>query len=274
MALEETSYPPVGRVLLEIAYDGTAYSGWQIQPHRPSVQGVLQRVLTKLYDGQSIHLIGSSRTDAGVHALGFAASFLLPPRPVIPPAYLRRALNRLLPPDIRIAATREVPLEFHTRYDALGKAYAYILNLGAESPFTGRYSYHPIYRIEPERLAVAAQRLVGTHDYSSFVVERSKIDNAVRTIYSIEVRNFGSYCALVYTGNGFLYKMIRCLTGTLIFAGAGLLSADQVEAILAAKDRAQAKDTAPAHGLYLCKVFFDQAELERGYHLEALPFSQ
>ncbi len=272
--LESTPYEPVGRLLLEIAYDGTNYSGWQIQPHCPSVQEKVQNTLTKLYNRQPIHLIGSSRTDAGVHALGFAASFLLPPRPVIAPEQLRQALNRLLPPDIRIRTVREVPMSFHTRYDALGKAYSYVLNLGEETPFSTRYSYAPGRKIDPARLAEAARRLTGTHDYSSFVVERNKIEDAVRTIYSIEVKEFGRYCLVTYTGNGFLYKMIRCLTGTLLFAGDGRLSADAVERILQAKDRTVARDTAPPHGLFLMKVFFDSAELQQGFRPTALPFAE
>ena len=136
MNLEETSYAPRGRFFMEIAYDGSEYSGWQIQPHSPSVQEVLQKELGKLYDGQSIHLIGSSRTEAGVHAQRFAASFLYPERPDIPLERLFKALNRRLPPAIRIRSLKEVPLEFHSRYDALGKAYTYVLNLGDETPFS------------------------------------------------------------------------------------------------------------------------------------------
>lgn len=271
MSIEETSYTPRGRFFMEIAYDGSEYSGWQIQPHSPSVQEVLQNELGKLYDGQSIHLIGSSRTDAGVHAQRFAASFLYPERPDIPQERLFKALNRRLPPAIRIRSLKEVPLEFHSRYDALGKAYTYVLNLGDETPFSCRYSWRSIHELDPDRIADAAERLVGTHDYSSFVVERSMIDEAVRTIYRIDVRTIGGFCCVTFVGNGFLYKMIRCLMGTLEAAGYGKLSPDDVSGILEARDRTCAPETAPAKGLFLMKVFYDRQELEN-YLPEGVPF--
>ena len=273
MSMEETSYPVLHRYLLEIAYDGTDYSGWQIQPHCVAVQEVLQRILTHMYMDQNIHLIGCSRTDAGVHALGFAASFLSPVRPDIAPDKLLKAVNRQLPGAIKVRSIREVPLEFHSRYDALGKAYTYVLNLGDSSPFADRYSWRPLFRLSPELIRLAAERLVGEHDFSSFVVERSKIPDAVRTIYRIEVQEFGQYCTVTFVGNGFLYKMIRCLMGTLMFAGAGKLSPDAVTRILECRDRSSAPDTAPPQGLFLMKVFYDQAELQ-SYHLETLPFLQ
>ena len=271
MNLEETSYTPVGRFFMEIAYDGSEYSGWQIQPHSPSVQEELQKELSKLYADQSIHLIGSSRTDAGVHALRFAASFLRPERPEITEERLFKALNRRLPPAIRIQSLKSVPMEFHSRYDALGKAYTYVLNLGDETPFSCRYSWKSIHRLDTTKIAAAAARLTGTHDYSSFVVERSMIDEAVRTIYRIDARTIGQFCCITFVGNGFLYKMIRCMMGTLEAAGAGKLSPDDVTAILEAKNRVCAPETAPAKGLFLMKVFYDQKELE-DYQPEGVPF--
>ena len=271
MNLEETSYTPVGRFFMEIAYDGSEYSGWQIQPHSPSVQQIIQEELTKLYDKQHIHLIGSSRTDAGVHAQRFAASFLYPERPAIPLEQLFKALNRRLPPSIRIRSLKPVPLEFHSRYDALGKAYTYVLNLGDETPFSCRYSWKSIHKLDVGMIAAAAERLTGTHDYSSFVVERSMIDEAVRTIYRIDVRVIEKFCCVTFVGNGFLYKMIRCLMGALEAAGAGKLSPDDVTQILEAKDRTCAPETAPAKGLFLMKVFYDQSELEN-YAPEGVPF--
>ena len=133
MSIEETSYVPAERYFMEIAYDGANYSGWQIQPHCIAVQQIIQERLTKLFNNLPIHLIGCSRTDSGVHAQGFAATFLTPERPAIPPEKVQKALNRLLPPDIRIRSIKRVPLEFHARYDTFGKAYTYILNLGEET---------------------------------------------------------------------------------------------------------------------------------------------
>ncbi len=271
--IENTDYEPNSRYLLEICFDGSGYSGWQIQPHSLAVQEVIQKNLTRMYGGLPIHLIGSSRTDAGVHALGFAASYVTPFRPAIPAEKVRSALNRLMPSDIRIMRISEVPLAFHARYDAKGKAYTYVLNLGADSPFSARYSWRPRRRIDPEKIREGSKYLVGTHDYSSFVVERSKIDDAVRTIYRIEQKQFGDYLCITFVGNGFLYKMIRCLTGALEACGAGVITPEQIGRILEAKNRDAAPETAPPHGLFLNKVFYDESELH-AFELTEVPFFQ
>ncbi|MBQ9502042.1 MAG: tRNA pseudouridine(38-40) synthase TruA, partial [Lentisphaeria bacterium] len=161
--------------------------------------------------------------------------------------------------------------EFHARYDTAGKAYTYVLNLGPESPFTGRYSWKPIHVMDVDKIRAAAQRLTGKHDYSSFVVERANIDDAVRTIFRIDVQEFGQFCCLTFVGDGFLYKMIRCLMGTLEAAGSGKLSPDDVTEILEAKDRSRAPETAPPRGLFLMKVFYDPSERD-AYRLPGLPF--
>ena len=262
---------PAGRLLLEISFDGSEYAGWQIQPHCRTVQEVLQSILSKLFAGAPIHLTGSSRTDAGVHALGFAASFTYPHRPIIPMEKLKQALNRLLPGAIRVRKITAVPLEFHARFDAVGKAYTYVLNRGEETPFSGKYSWHLRQPIDLAAIAAAAGCLEGTHDFSSFVVERKKIDDAVRTIYAIELAEFGDFICLTFKGNGFLYKMIRCLTGTLEAVGAGRLTPDEVPRILAARNRLAAPDTAPAHGLFLMKVFYQQPALQE-FRLRQVPF--
>ena len=271
MGIEPTPFAPARRYLLEIAYDGGNYSGWQIQPHCLAVQQVIQEHLTKLYDRQPIHLIGSSRTDAGVHAQNFAASFLVPEQPAITMERLFKALNRRLPPDIRIHTIREVPLTFHARYDTCGKAYTYVMNFGADSPFVGRYAWHPWRPQNVELIRRAAAQLVGTHDFSSFVVERREIDDAVRTIYRIDVEEIGNFCCLTFVGNGFLYKMIRCLMGMIEAVSAGVLPPESVTQILEAKDRTKAPETAPPNGLFLMKVFYDEAELA-AFKLTGLPF--
>ncbi len=269
--LEETSYTPAGRFLLEISFDGSGYSGWQIQPHCVAVQEVMQKTLTRLYGGKSIHLIGASRTDAGVHALGFAASYLHPEFPRIPAEKVMDAMNRLMPNDIRIASVREVPLHFHTRYDALGKAYTYVLNLGPASPFSARYSWRPGRTVDPAKIREGAKHLVGTYDFSSFVVDRSMIEDAVRTIYRVDVEKYGQYLCLTFVGNGFLYKMIRCLVGTLEAVGAGKITPEAVAMIRDAKDRTRAPETAPPFGLFLDKVFFDE-KTRAEFHLDGVPF--
>ncbi len=271
MSMENTPFVPFKRYRVVIAYDGTDYSGWQIQKHSLAIQEKLQKTLTNLYDRQEIHLIGCSRTDRGVHAQGFVASFLVPERPDIPPDKLFKAVNHQMPPDIKLRSVAEAPLEFNARYDALGKAYTYILNNGAESPFLNRYSWRPIHHLDAEKIRAAAARLTGTHDYSSFVVERREIPDAVRTIYRIEVQEFGDLITVSFVGNGFLYKMIRCLIGTLEWAGAGKLTPEQVTAILEAKNRLAAPETAPPNGLFLMRVFYDEKSLAE-YHLTGLPF--
>jgi tRNA pseudouridine38-40 synthase len=269
--LESTCYKPLSRVLLEISYDGSEYGGWQIQPNRLAVQEDIQKKLTKLYGGQFIHLIGASRTDAGVHAIGFAASFLTPVRPVIPLDKLLTALNRQLPPQVRIRSVREVSLDFHTRYDAIGKAYTYVMNLGLETPFSGRYSMLADPRQDINAMREAAKHLIGTHDYSSFVAERKNIDDAVRTIYDIRIQDFGNFRCITFIGSGFLYKMVRNLVGTLYAAGNGTILPESAGKILEARDRTIAPDTAPAHGLFLMKVFFEPDD-PCSFQLEQVPF--
>ncbi len=270
--LEYTSYVPVKRFLLEISYNGSGFSGWQIQPNAPSVQQTMQELMTGLYNNQKIHLIGSSRTDAGVHALGFAASFLVPERPAIPANYLMRALNRMLPPEIAVRSIKEVPLPFHSRYDALGKAYTYVINRGGKSAFTAGKAWHPPFRMDVAKMKEAAAYLTGEHDFSSFVVERSEIDNAVRTIYRIEFDEFGDFLCITFVGNGFLYKMIRCLVGMLAGVASGKYTPADAGRILESCDRTQAPATAIPDGLYLMKVFYDEAELN-DFKLAGIPFA-
>lgn len=259
------------RFLMEISFDGRDFGGWQIQPNNPTVQELIQDTLIKLYAGQEIKLVGSSRTDAGVHAVGFAASFAAPVQPNIPPAKLQKALNGLLPDSIAIRTVKGVPMDFHVRFDTAGKAYTYVINLGDETPFSAHYSWRPYRKPDIEKMRKAAQCLIGTHDFSSFVVNRDDIDDAVRTIYDIDFQVFGQYLCISFTGNGFLYKMIRCLVGALEAAGAGKISAAELKKILESKDRRKAPKTAPPHGLFLMKVFYDEREMAE-FKLENVPF--
>ncbi len=245
--LEYTEYTPFERYLLEISFDGGCFAGWQIQPHCETVQEVMQKTLSRLYADYPIHVLGASRTDAGVHALGFAASFLVPERPYIPPEKLQGILNRLLPPSVRIRGVQKVGLDFHARYDAVGKAYTYIFNRGTETPFSNRYSWKCRYELNFDAMIESAQHLVGTHDFSSFVVERKMVDDAVRTIHEITRNDFGNYVCFTFKGTGFLYKMVRCLTGTLEAVGYGKIKVDDVRKILDLKRRDIAPETAPPH---------------------------
>ncbi len=262
----------VRRLLVEISYDGSEYSGWQLQPRSSTVQQVLQKTLTKLFAGHPITLQGSSRTDAGVHALGFSASFVTPPEPYISTDQLLNALNRLLPHAIRIHTIQPVPLEFNARYDAKGKAYTYVLNLGREeTPFTARYSWLMRQSLDIENMQTAAQFLIGTHDFSSFVVNRKNIPNAIRTIFRVDFNQFDQFLCITFVGNGFLYKMIRCLMGLLEAVGRGSLDPSETGRILAAKNRMMAPKTAPPHGLFLMKVFYNDITMKQ-FNLKQLPF--
>ncbi len=268
---EKLTYTPFKRFLLEICFDGSGYSGWQRQPNAVAVQEVIEGILSRLYAGKKISLVGSSRTDAGVHALGFAASFVTPPDPAIPMEKVKGALNKLLPHDIKIMTIREMPLEFHARFDTVGKAYTYVINLGPESPFSSRYCWRLKRKVNLDLISEACSILTGTHDFSSFVVERNKIEDAVRTIYSIDINQFGDYLCLTFVGNGFLYKMIRCLTGAIEACGASYITTAELKTILAKQDRTLAPGTAPACGLFLNKVFYEEDELHK-FKLERVPF--
>lgn len=259
------------RLLLEISFDGRNYGGWQIQPDNLTVQELIQDTLVKLYAGKKIKLVGSSRTDAGVHAIGFAASFIAPAKPCIPADKLKKALNGILPSSIAIRNITEVPMDFHVRFDTVGKAYTYVINLGDETPFSAHYSWRARWELDVEKMQEAAKHLTGTHDFSSFVVNREHIENAVRTIYDIDFQLFGSYLCITFIGNGFLYKMIRCLVGALEAVASGAISVATVKKILEAKDRSKAPQTCPPHGLFLMKVFYDEAEIKK-FKLKDVPF--
>ncbi|MDD5727738.1 MAG: tRNA pseudouridine(38-40) synthase TruA [Victivallales bacterium] len=259
------------RYLLEISFDGYAFGGWQIQPNAPSVQELVQETLSRLYAGRKIKLVGSSRTDAGVHAIGFAAAFEVPERPFIAPDRLKTALNSLLPDTVAVRTVKPVSADFHVRFDAVGKAYTYVINLGGKNPFSAHYSWQVRRRLDLGKMQEAARCFIGTHDFSSFVVKRDAIENAVRTIYDIDFQLFGSYLCITFVGNGFLYKMIRCLVGALEAVAAGALAPDDVRNILEAEDRSQAPPTCPPHGLFLMRVFYDDGEL-RQFKLTRVPF--
>ena len=259
------------RLLMEISFDGQNFGGWQIQPDNLTVQELIQNTLVKLYDNKPIKLVGSSRTDAGVHTIGFAASFIAPAKPSIPLDKLKIALNGLLKRPILIRNITEVPMDFHVRFGAVGKAYTYVINIGEESPFAADYSWLARGKPDIDKMKEAAKYLVGTHDFSSFVVNREDIDNAIRTIYDIDFHLFGSYLCITFVGNGFLYKMIRCLVGTLEAVSSGALSVPAVKKILEAKDRSKAPKTCPPHGLFLMKVFYDEAEIKQ-FKLKDVPF--
>ncbi len=248
---------------LLIAYDGTDFLGWQKQPQGPTIQGALEAALEKTIS-EKIHLTGSGRTDAGVHALGQVANFAcLNP---IPCANLGKAMNDVLPLSIRIRDVSEAPLTFHARYGAQAKTYIYrILQAPLALPFISRYVCHYPYPLDGPRMNQAARLFEGEHDFTSFAAtpdaeDESATGSAVRSIYSSRIIFRPRTSLLVYRvrGSGFLRYMVRNIVGTLIEVGRGRLQPNDMLRILEAQDRTAAGPTASAHGLCLMNVEYNK----------------
>lgn len=257
---------------LELCFDGTAYHGWQYQTNNITVQEILEDRLKRLFASESkISVQGSSRTDSGVHALGMCASFRAPASPYIPDWKVQKALNRILPDDIRIRSAELVDSSFNARHDALAKSYVYVINTGDLNPFVNRYCWHlhDLTKVDEMREAIAFLR--GTHDFSTFTVQNKLVDDPVRSILRAEVKCFGPLVCLYFLGDGFLYKMVRSMAGSLAFVGRGKLRPDDIRSMLESRDRLRCKDTAPARGLFLKKVFYRYGEWEQD-SLEEPPF--
>jgi len=239
-------------VRLDVQYDGTNYAGFQVQPDQPTVQGTLEEALRRLL-GEAVRIVGASRTDAGVHALGQVVSFTT--ENVIPAERIVPALNALLPPDVAVTAAAEVPAEFHPRYGAQRKEYRYrVLNRVLPSPFIGRYAWHVPLALDVDAMAEAAEVLVGEHDFAAFCAAGGSAQTTVRTLYEVSVSRDDEVIEIGVAGNGFLYMMVRNIVGTLVEVGLGRMPAERVAAILASRDRSQAGPTAPAQGLTLVGV--------------------
>ena len=248
-------------ILITIEYDGGAYSGWQIQPNVPTVQGEIQNALRRVL-GRDIKINGTSRTDAGVHALGQRASFVL--EPGIPTERIAFALNNALPKDIRILKAEEKDADFHARFSARGKKYIYRMKNRA-SAFDARYYYEVEAGLDMDAVHEAAKIIEGTHDFKCFeAAGADPKDSTVRTIWSLTMDETHSDAKqpdgyeLVVTGDGFLYNMVRIITGTLVDVGRGRLSAEDIYEMLEKKDRTLAGHTAPPEGLYLAEVFYGE----------------
>ena len=269
---------------LTLAYDGTDFQGWQVQPGLPTIQGELQAALGRV-TGESPLPQGSGRTDAGVHALAQVASFTL--RAPIPAENLQRALNRTLPPSIRISKASTVRSTFHARHSAVAKTYEYrIFREPICPPFLARYVYACPWQLDVDKLQACARIFEGEHDFRSFAAndpdlsERNSAadklaDDAsalkippgstIRTIHSSAWEQWQGEAGamLVYRvrGNGFLHHMVRNLVGTMLDVGRGHLALEQIPGILAARNRSAAGPTAPARGLFLHSVEYDEQAL-------------
>lgn len=244
------------RVKLVVAYDGTDYCGWQVQPNGITVEEVLNRALWELF-GEEIAVVGASRTDAGVHALGNVAVFDVDTR--MPAEKISYALNQRLPEDIVVQDSAEAAPDFHPRFAKSRKTYEYqIINRRFPLPTAARYSLFEYHPLDVARMDEAASFLVGEHDFTSFASVHSQTNTFVRTIYEASVCRDGDRITIRLTGNGFLYNMVRIIAGTLLRVGSGLTEPEEVKKILAARDREAAGPTAPAHGLTLVEIAYEK----------------
>lgn len=242
------------RIRITVAYDGTNYHGWQLQENGITIEEELNRCLSELL-GERIHVIGASRTDSGVHALGNIAVFDTENR--MPAEKVAYALNQRLPEDIRIQKSEEVPAQWHPRHCASIKTYEYrIYRAEFSMPVRRLYSYFFYRPIDVGRVREAADYLVGEHDFRSFCQTGAQVESTVRTLYAVQVEEQGAELVLRIRGNGFLYNMVRIIVGTLIEVGQGKREPQSMREVLAAKDRSAAGPTAPAHGLTLVKYEF------------------
>ena len=243
---------------LILSYDGSDFSGWQVQPDVATVQGTLASAIGRI-TGEKVLPQGSGRTDAGVHALAQAVTFVT--ESSVPTENFQKALNDLLPSSIRVLQVVEVPPEFHARHSARAKTYRYRIYRGAVCPpFLARYVWHHPYPLDESRLNDAAQLVVGEKDFTSFAAvdpERGREGESVtnvRTIFSSTWHRCGEELIYTVRGSGFLHHMVRNLVGTFILVGKGPIDVQSVTRILERRDRSAAGATAPASGLYLVEV--------------------
>jgi tRNA pseudouridine38-40 synthase len=244
---------------LVLEYDGAHYCGWQVQGDAPTIQGVLEQALAKIL-GERVRVHGAGRTDAKVHAVGQVASFRSAWQ--LPVEALQRALNSLLPRDVAIREVHDAPPDFHARFSALGKVYAYrILNRPVRSPVRLHYVWHVPQPLDLQAMAVATTSLQGTHDFASFQAAGSAVRTTERTLTELIVTQEGEEIVVRGTATGFLRHMMRNIVGTLVEVGRGARAPADVQRILAARDRRLAGVTAPPQGLYLLQVRYPPAAL-------------
>ncbi|MDE5824673.1 MAG: tRNA pseudouridine(38-40) synthase TruA [Lachnospiraceae bacterium] len=242
------------RIMLTVAYDGTNYHGWQLQPNVTTIESVLNETLSTLLK-EDIRVIGASRTDTGVHALGNIAVFDTQAR--MPADKFSYALNQRLPEDIRIQASREVAQDFHPRRQESRKTYEYkILNSAFPMPIYRLYSHFTYVPLDVVSMQRAADYLAGEHDFKSFCSVNTTAETTVRTIYDINVEKSRDLITIQVTGSGFLYNMVRIIAGSLMEVGRGNMAPEEMVEILKACDRTKAGPTAPASGLTLVKYEF------------------
>ncbi len=246
------------RIKLTVAYDGTDYCGWQIQKNGITVEEVLNRALSRL-TGEEITVVGASRTDAGVHARGNVAVFDTDTR--IPAERIVYAVNALLPEDVVVVRSEEVPAGWHPRKCVSVKTYEYrILNKEFPDPVRRRDTYFVSFSLDIERMRRAAEYLKGEHDFKSFCSAQTAVETTVRTIYDLDIKKEGEIITIRVRGNGFLYNMVRIIAGTLAGVGRGYFEPEDMERVLEAKDRTKAGVTAPPQGLILVGIEYEKPD--------------
>ncbi|HHV60281.1 MAG TPA: tRNA pseudouridine(38-40) synthase TruA [Clostridiaceae bacterium] len=246
------------RLLLE--YDGTNYHGWQSQKNALTIQDVLQKAVEEL-TGETCNIIGSGRTDAGVHALGQVANFVTNSK--IPPEKFSYAINNILPRDIVVKKSEAVDMDFHARFSAIGKKYMYrIRNSAHPSALWRNREYHVRAPLDISSMNHALQYFIGEHDFAAFHASGGSVESTVRKIYDAGIKKEGECVILEIHGNGFLYNMVRIIAGTLVEVGMGKRKATDIPDILESKKREKAGRTAPPHGLYLAEVFYNDQKME------------
>lgn len=237
-----------------VMYDGSSYSGWQrleAASSRLSVQKVLEETISLILN-EKIKVIGSGRTDCGVHSIGQTANFYTLSR--ISTWELKRQLNEILPDDIKVTSVEKIDLDFHSRFSAVSKTYEYFIDRrDRQSVFGRKYSYSCCERLDIEKMKAAASLLIGEHDFAGFATHSRDGKNTVRKIYELEILD-DDYLKIRITGNGFLYNMVRIIVGTLLEIGAGRMSVESIKEIIDSGDRSLAGPTAPYQGLFLMEV--------------------
>ncbi len=238
---------------LVVQYDGTDYAGYQIQPGLVTIQGELERALAQLA-ARPMRIVAAGRTDAGVHSEGQTISFQRG-KLTVPADRLPYALNALLPQDIRVISSAVMPTGFHARYDAVEKTYRYqIYEDSFPNVFWRRYAYWSKHSLDWEEISRCGQLFVGRHDFAAFAASGSSVQTTVRTMKEVRVDSSGPLKMVRFTADGFLYKMVRNLMGTLLEVGLGRLTVQDVEQIMASRDRGRAGATISPEGLFLERV--------------------
>lgn len=241
-------------IKLTIEYDGTKFGGWQKQPNKLNIQGEIEQAIYEI-TGEEVELNASGRTDSGVHSLGQVANFKTNSKIEI--EIIPLAINSKLKKSIVIKAAEEVPENFHARYNCKGKKYRYIINNSYSGTAIYRnLEYHIPQKLDIEKMKDAIKYFEGEHDFKGFRASGTSSKSSVRIIYKAEVKQEGEKVIIELTGNGFMYNMVRIISGTIVDVGLGKINPKEISNIIASKDRNRAGKTLPAHGLYLVEVYY------------------